>query len=241
MDIHELPYRLKSARKKKRLVKTGHDKQLLRLSKRRAELWEQQRALPLVPLENPYQKGWKRYFILRADVVNSKRAEFYTTLLAKINTFEYHDDKSFKKKKRRKKRYGYEIRVQLLREFSSFCWNSSKLTLTAEEKACFTQIETYDIKTHREEIKYVFSEPWRYILKIGPHMITHKKLLDSDIEQELDGISRYIENNNLAPRMDRLTRGRGYHYRWHGELTKYEVRTKRVPKYATKEDYLDLV
>lgn len=241
MDIHELPYRLKSARTKKRLVKTDRDKQLIKLNKRRTELWQQKRALPLVPLQNPYQNGWKRFFVLRADVANGKRAEFYTALLAKINTFEHHQDKTFKKKKRRKKRYGYEIKLQVLREFSTTDWNSSKLNLTEEEKNCFTQVITYDVKTRKEGIKYVFTEPWRYILKIAPHMITHKKLLDSDIERETDEIDRYIEINDFEPRISRLTRGRGYHYRWQGELTKYAGRTKRIPKYAGEEDYLDLV
>lgn len=38
MDIHELPCRLRSARAKKRLVKTDRDKQLIGLSKRRSIL-----------------------------------------------------------------------------------------------------------------------------------------------------------------------------------------------------------
>jgi hypothetical protein len=240
MDIHELPCRIRSAREKKRLVKTDRDKQLIKLSKRRSELRKQQSALPIVPLENPYQSGWKRYFALREDIAHSQRAEFYDLLLHKINTFEYHHDKTFKRKKRRRGRHGYEIKSQLLRELTPYLWNSSKLDLSEQERACFSQVETYDVKTRRQEIRYLFTEPWRYRLKIAPHMITHKKLLDSDIEQELDYINNYIEYNQLHGRMHVLTNGRKYSgWGYHNSIKRYGSR-KKIPKYRSKETYLSL-
>lgn len=63
MHTHEWSCRIKSARQKRRLVKTDRDKQLIKLDKRRRELWQQQSLLPMVPLENPYQRGWKRLFV----------------------------------------------------------------------------------------------------------------------------------------------------------------------------------
>lgn len=53
MDIHEWPLCIKSARRKKRLVKLDLDKQLIRLSKTREHLWQQQQDLPMVPLAQP--------------------------------------------------------------------------------------------------------------------------------------------------------------------------------------------
>ncbi|WP_293304947.1 hypothetical protein [Pedobacter sp. UBA5917] len=240
MDIHELPYRIKSARRKKRLVKTDRDKQLISLDKRRNLLDELQAALPMVPLENPYQRGWKRFFVLRADIVHSPRAEFYNTLLQKINTFEYHHDKSFKRKKRRRGRYGYEIKRQSLRELTPYLWQSSKLNLSEQEKACFGQVETYDIKTRRPEIKYVFTEPWRYVLKIAPHMVTHKQLFDADIRQEIGYIDDHITRNNLNNRIHVLTNGRKRNaYKYYNSFAKYGL-IKKLPKYNTKEAYYEL-
>ena len=240
MDTYELPYRIKSVRRKKRLVKTDSDKQLIKLSKRRSELWEQQRLLPVVPLENPYQRGWKRYFVLREDVAHSPRAEFYSILLNKINTFEYHHDKTFKRKKRRRGRCGYEIKRQSLRELTPYLWNSSKLDLSEQERGCFSQIETYDVKTRRQEIKYVFTEPWRYKLKVAPHMITHKKLMNSDIVSELDRIANHIQTRHLEPRMYFLAYGRGYNgRRYYHSMAKYGNR-KKIPKYRSIEAYLSL-
>lgn len=241
MHTHEWSSRIKSARQKRRLVKTDRDKQLIKLDKRRRELSLQQSLLPTVPLEYPYQRGWKRLFVLNDDVKRSPKAAFYETLLVKINAVQFHYDKSFKLKKRRKKRYGYEVRQQLLREFYPYSWLANRMDLTEDEQACFTRIETFDIKTRRSNVKYVFTEPWRYVLKVMPHIVTHVKLKDVDIERELASISGYINNNHLAPRINLLTRGRSY--RWKDDFSeriKYINKFKNIPRYAHKEAYLEL-
>ncbi len=241
MDIHEWPRCIKSARQKRRLVKTDRDKQLIQLDKRRDELWEQKKLLPMIPLEHPYQRGWKRFFVLRDDVKHSPRKDFYEALLPKINTVEYHRDRSFKRKKRRKQRYVYQVKVQMLRELSHHSWDINRINLTEEEKVCFTRVETFDVKTYRTEIKYVFAEPWRYVLKVAPHMVTHTKMMDADIERELSYIDDHIDNHNLAPRIDLLTRGRGYHWNgWYYERAKYINKLKNIPRYSAKEAYLEL-
>lgn len=195
----------------------------------------------MVPLEHPYQRGWKRFFVLRDDVKHSPRKGFYEALLTKINTVEYHRDRSFKRKKRRKQRYVYQIKVQMLRELSQHSWDINRINLTEEEKACFTRIETFDVKTYRTEVKYVFAEPWRYVLTIAPHIVTHTKLMDADIERELSYIDDHIDNNHLWPRINLLTRGRSY--RWKDEFNecaKYINKFKNIPRYAGKEAYLEL-
>lgn len=240
MNTHEWPRYVKSARRKRRLLKTDRDKQLIRLDKRRDELWKQRQDLPLVPLEHPYQRGWKRFFVLRDDIKRGPKAEFYQTLLKKVNTVEYHHDKTFKRKKRRKRRYGYEVKQQLLREFYPYSWDNNRLDFTDEEKACFTRVDTFDIKTRRAEVKYVITEPWRYVLKVAPHMVTHTKLLDVDIERELSYINDYIDNRMLMPRIDLLTRGRGYNYYRDYEPAKYINKLKNIPRYSQTSAYLEL-
>ena len=240
MDIHEWSCRIKSARRKKRLVITDRDKQLIQLCRRREELSKQKRLLPKVPLEFPYQRGWKRFFVLRDDTKQSPKAAFYETLLVKINTVEYAPDKSFKRKKRRKQRYVYQEKQQLLREFAPYSWQLNKVMLTEEEKVCFTRVETFDAKTWRIDVKYVFTEPWRYVLKVMPHFVTHIKLIDVDIERELAYIRDYINNHMLSPRINTITRGKSYRYKSYLERTKYINKLKNIPRYSPKEAYLDL-
>ena len=236
MDIHEWPRCIKSARQKKRLVKTDRDKQLIQLDKRRDELWEQKRLLPMIPLEHPYQCGWKRFFVLRDDVKHSPRKDFYEALLPKINTVEYHRDRSFKRKKRRKQLYVYQVKVQMLRELSEHIWDINRINLTEEEKGYFTRIETFDVKTYRTEVKYVFTEPWRYVLKVAPHIVTHTKLMDADIERELSYIDDHINTNHLWPRINLLTRGRSYCWKDEfNERAKYINKFKTYPGIALKK------
>lgn len=241
MNTHEWPCRIKSARRKKRLVKQHRDKQLIQLDKRRDELWHKRQNLPPVPLEHPYQRGWKRFFVLREDMRHGPRAEFYTALLDKINTVEYSGDKSFKRKKRRKQRYVYKVKPQLTQEFDGYKWYANRMGLTDEEKTCFTRVETFSFKNRRTDIKYVFAEPWRYVLKVMPHIVTHKIQVDSELEQEMAWIDRYIEHRDFGPRINLLTRGR--RYRWKDEFNqplKYINKLKNTPRYSQTEAYLDL-
>ncbi|EHQ28696.1 hypothetical protein [Mucilaginibacter paludis] len=240
MDLHNWPYRLKSARRKKRLVIKDRDKQLIKIHKLRKELWQQKRHLPMVPLKNPYQSGWKRFFVLREDVARDDKAGFYQTVLAKINTVRYHHEKSFKKKKWRKQRYRYELKEQLLKEIDWYDWSNNKLKLSEEEKACFTRVERSNIYSKKLEVIYVFAEPWRFVLKTVPHIITEVKMLDSSLERQIDALDNYITKHYLTPRIDCLTHGRLY--RWRGGYTeplKYINKFKNIPRNSPKEAYED--
>ncbi len=240
MDIHEWPRHVKSARRKRRLVKTDRDKQLIQLGNRRDELWEQKRLLPMVPLLQPYQRGWKRFFVLRDDIRRGPQSKFYETLLTKVNTVDYHHDRSFKRKKRRKGRNVYLVKQQLLREFHEYSWEANRMKLTDEEKTCFTRVEVVT-KKQNIDFKYVITEPWRYVLKTAPHMVTHVKLMDMEIEKELSYIDDHITNNQLEPQLYRLTKGKRFNWKDEfNERAKYINIFKNIPNYAYKEAYLEL-
>ncbi len=240
MDIHEWACRIKSIRRKKRLVKLDFDKHLIKLSKTREQLWQQQRNLPMVPLEHPYQRGWKRLFVLRDDIKRGPAAEFYETLLKKINTVQYHHDRSFKFKKRRKKKYGYKMRKQELREIDQYDWVNNRLKLFEKEQACFTCVSFIN-NSRRPDIKYVFTEPWRFVLKVMPHMVTEVKLHDNVLQQQIAEVDNHIEKHFYEPRMHRLTNGRHYHWKDEfNERIKYINKLKNTPRYANKEAYLEL-
>lgn len=235
MDNYEqsfdvLQYRLKSARRKKRLQKKDFDKQLIQIIKKEKLLWQKRRELPMIPLENPYQKGWKRHFVVREDIKRSPIAGFFTTLLEKINTVQHHPDKSFKVKKRRrgsrKRSKGHEVRRQFLQEFSEWHWNHHGLKLTELEKAHFHLYEKMSKDGKSKCFVYRFNEPWRYVLQVKPHMITEVKMVDGLLEQEIQLLDNYITNHDLKRRMNKLT-GRGYNsYGW-GEEVKPRY---RIPK-----------
>jgi hypothetical protein len=241
MDLQDWPYRLKSARRKKRLVKKDRDKQLIQLDKRHNLLWKEKQHLPMIPLEHPYQKGWKRIFVLRKDVRQSEKAAFYQGILDKINTVEYNHDISFKKRKRRKWRYHYAERPQTLRLIYDNEWRSNKLKLTEAEQACFFRNEEWSASRSKVVITYMFTDSWRFVLAVKPHIIYEAKMVDELLEQELKAIDNRIDSRYLWPKIHRLTNGRRYSYRSAAlfEKPKYINKLKNKPMCTNKEAYLD--
>jgi hypothetical protein len=212
VDEYALCNSFKSKKRKKRLVKEDFEKQLIQIRRLEKELWNKRKDLPLIPLENPYQKGWQRNFVLREDVARSSEANFYRTLLEKINTWQFSPEKSFKRKKKRKRRHVYVENIQIVKEFSEWEWKSPKLELTEKEKVHFYKRERWCSNFKRYKIHYVFNEPWRYVLRVSPYMITHTKMVDSDLESEIQLLDNYIVNNHLRYKINKLVDG--FSHRW---------------------------
>lgn len=228
--------KLKTARQKKRLQKKDADKQLLQLDRLQDTLLLQKRTLPWVPLAEPYQKGWKRSFILREDVARSAQAEFYETLLAKINTVEYAPDKAFMRKKKGRKKKGREVRPQYLRSFCLREWRHPDNKLSPVEKALFYPKEFRSKDGKTMHTRFVYAEPWRFVLRVRPHMITEVRMVDEVLEQQLQYISNHIDHHHLQPRMLKLTRGRNWKCKWHfSDIQKYKNPLKNKPLHTILE------
>lgn len=207
INDYALCSRFKSKRKKKRLVKEDFEKKLRQNFKRRKQLFRAINNLPLVPLEQPYQKGWVRFFVLRTDVLMSPNADFFKSLLEKINSYQYSNEKSFSKRKRKLGKNITVLSEQFLRPIYTSEWNCKKLGLTEKEKSYFTLTEKWSNNFARNIIYYRFDEPWRFVLRVKPYFITHKKMIDSDLESECQVLENYITNRNLNHKMNRLIIG----------------------------------
>ncbi|MDB5013715.1 MAG: Uncharacterized protein JWQ25_1917, partial [Daejeonella sp.] len=190
-------------------------------------------------LENLYQRGLKRLFVLREDVQDSEKNEFYQTLLDKINTVRYHHDKNFKKRKRRKVHYHYEEKPQMLREIDAYDWFQNKLNLTDAEKMCFYPKEEWSEMYRRMFTKYVFEETWRFVLVVKPHIIYEVKMVDEVLEQEIAAIDNYIINNHLWRKIRRLTNGRSYDRWGNNDKPRYIYKLKNTPTYAYEDAYVE--
>jgi hypothetical protein len=244
MDTYDLSHfldstRLKSTRRKKQLVKKDFEKQLTQLFKTENKLWKERNNLPFVPLEKPYQKGWERSFFLREDVARLSNAAFYKSLLDKINTYQYSQDKSFKKRKRKYRKYVFHEKPHLLEEFSECEWASSKLKLSEKEKTLFEKQEVWCIFKKAFKVSYVFKESWRFVLKIKPNIITHKKMIDEVLEQELAEIDNYIVTNHLRNKISKLKSGYAKYKYYMKSNPKYQNPFKNIKVYDIYHQYID--
>jgi len=188
--------RLRSIRTRKRVAKTDYEKYLRQCCDRHAELEKQKRTMPLVPLEKPYQKGYVRFFVVRDDVKRSKLGDFFENLLAKINTYQYADNRKFQKKKKRRGKRVYIARKQELYVFNQWEWQRAleRGKFTEKERAYFARIECFNRQKDCFETYYEFTEPWRFELRVKPNMITHYRPLDVAIERELAELDKIISD-----------------------------------------------
>lgn len=227
-EIYALTGRFKSGRRRKRLAKEGQDKKLIRQFKESKRLRKQQWDLGYMDLIPPVQKGWKRYFILRPDVMLSKDKDLFLGLLEKINTTTYSHRKDFKHKRRRHGKKVDVDRIQNLQEF--FTWQFEKLKLTEREKMYFKIEMKVTDRGHLIPV-FVFTEPWRYVLCVRPNLITKVKIIDPELKSREQQIDNYFERNKLYPRLFKLVDGTyGNHLRWEkGDRAKYKAILKRNP------------
>lgn len=188
--------RLRNIRTRKRIAKTDYEQYLRQCCDRHAELEKQKWNLPLVPLEKPYQKGYVRFFVVRDDVKRSGLGEFFENLLTKINTYQYADNRKFQKKKKRRGRRIYVPRKQELLSFRQREWEYAieKGKLVEEERKYFLKVERYNPDCKEFETYYEFVEPWRFILRVRPNIITHYRPIDFEIENELAGLNKVLDD-----------------------------------------------
>ncbi|MBX3257265.1 MAG: hypothetical protein KF862_24240 [Chitinophagaceae bacterium] len=221
-----LSYRLRTARQKKRMQYEDLDKQLIQLNKKQRELSRKKWNLGWEPLVPPIQKGWKRFFVLRDDVAKGKQAEFFQNILDKINTCDWSHKRDFLVKRRKFGRKIYVVKPQKLLEPEGH--HFKKLCFTEREQQLF-HVEYKTEKWCKEPVKrYVFVEPWRFVLRTKPYMIEKVRVKDAELESQIQQLDNYIERRDLRKRMDKILHRRHRNSWW---------KWKNVEKYNEANPY----
>jgi len=240
MDTTQLPYRLKTARRKRRLLKEDRDKQLLRMEKEYKRLEILKKKLPYVPLDVPYQRGWKRLWVLRPETAKSEKAGFYQEILDKLTEVQCHYDKSFKQPKRKGRwhRYYFET-LPRLRVIDEHRWASNLHKLSDEQRILFKKIVYWDEIRCQLEHYYQFDESYLFEIAVRPHIIDRVKLHDGGLVQEMAFINDKLYKGPLKDRFQRLSGGYyKYWKRWgYTEQRKYLNPLKNKPLHKVLEEY----
>lgn len=210
IDYYINSSRIRSLRKRKRAQRDAYDKELFKLYREYKAIRDGIRSLGWEELKPPVQSGWMRSFVLRDDVRRSKQGIFYQQILDKINTTEYSWRKDFKKKRRQHGRKVYVLREQALQRLDEREFFSKKFTDL--ERACFHETLTHPTWSKMPVKVYIFTEAWRFVLKISPRMITKVRILDIDLKRREGELSNYISRHNLWPKIWKLLDGSTYNY-----------------------------
>ena len=233
-----MQYRLRSVRRKKRIQIEDRDKQILKLDRESKLISKDPDYKTEVLLDEPYQKGWKRLFVLRPEVAKSDKAEFYEGILDAISTVQYHYDRSFKRPRRKGRWHKYIFKeLPRLYGISPYQWHPNRSKLNEEQRARFIKVEYWSQHYYRWEHHYEFDAPHLFELAIVPNIITTIKVGDALLEQRKAWIDDQFQQNGLQHRLEKLQKG-GWNERWKDgtEKLKYRNPLKNKAKWDWEEE-----
>ncbi len=198
----------KSDRRRKRLSIQQRQKHLLGLDRQLDQLYKTRNELGYEELEEPYQKGYVRSFVLREDTRVSKLEPFYSSILKQINTYQYSETKLFRKRRRKYGKRYYVNKEQYLVDLNEYQYQKLPPFL----QVYFVRIESYHPQWKRMEMKYRFAEPWRFELEIRPYFITHRKKIDQELESAINQLRNFFERHHLYDKIYHI-KGKSYYNR----------------------------
>jgi len=217
-----LCYRLRTERQRKRAARKGFERKLRSFEREENKLYDQQKELGWVDLTPPVMRGWKRFYVLRADIARSKDAAFFQGLLDKINTVDYSSRKDFKVKYRsqgKKLHYVKEQRLKYWHEAKYF-----KAIFSDKELQFFEERDVPDWTGKKFNKAFIFTEPWRFVLQVKPNIITQTRVRDEVIESRLCEIDNYFERNHLRVRLKNIKGVKDY---WYSDMQEERWRKER--------------
>ncbi|RFS23959.1 hypothetical protein DVR12_08735 [Chitinophaga silvatica] len=199
----------KTPRRRRRMICEQKEKTALRLNRLRKSLYTQYAARPTIPLRPPVQKGYKRFFVLKDEIASGRKVEFFTALLAKINTCQYSDRRDFKVKRKKFRKRIYVVKPQKLQPV----YKILKIKLTESEIAYFE--ERFD---NNGNSFLGFKDPQIYFrLIVKPNYVGFKRDVAAELCSKIDQLENYITKNELYVKR--------YRYRY-----KFES-NKKIEKY----------
>ncbi|MBL0330111.1 MAG: hypothetical protein IPP64_12005 [Bacteroidetes bacterium] len=188
------------------MQKKDLEKKLIYVYKELKRIRREHNNLGYADLVPPIQKGWKRFFVLREDVARTSDAIIFQQIIDKINVPAYSHRKDFKKRKKQKGKKVYVDCVQQLPVIELYQLRTLKLT--EKERTYFNLERRYDPKHwHLFRQVLVFKEPWRFVLKVIPNMITHVKIIDPALMKAEQEYENYLIKNNLRNKMYKILDG----------------------------------
>lgn len=197
-------------RRQKKFDKFENEKELISLWKKQARLMKGKRSLNWIELPKPERWGYKRFFVLREDIAKSREAEFYKGILKLVQNTVLCRDKKFEAKD-----YETKTRKPIIQHIASIGhsdWNKldAEGKLTNKQKMMFTQVWKTNKGGRGGYWVFEFNKPWMFVTKIQPHYITHRILINPQLESEIRELENKIERNNLWPKIGKLKGWRSY-------------------------------
>ncbi|MGJ8675899.1 MAG: hypothetical protein ACSHX0_00085 [Akkermansiaceae bacterium] len=198
------------ARRDKARQRQQADRALINLSKERYRLDKMIREAPLVELEEPYQRGWIRYFILTDEALRRKDAERFQALLEYLQNIQHAKHRHFMiqnhQKSRRlrpiKHRLGFlsvsmTIRLKIPDELLSYL-------VTHKRRPIYTRARLNELMLSRYSGQIKVRHPHYFEPKVEPYMITHSRVALPEVESRLAEVEAILYQPQNSGRLTNL-------------------------------------
>lgn len=199
---------MKLARRLRRKYYESRDKELIRLERELLDLYGIRRELPLIKLDQPIHRGYKKFFVLRDDVARRRDAHVFETILKEINTTIYSRTIDFKSKKyhnRQRSEQPHELAHIPKHKWAILGWPSYyKKWFYYRAKQVARPYYGYGYYEG-----YWFGRTWMFDTKIEPYYITHTRQIDPDLESKIKKLKDQLYSSPARHRLANLHGGYG--------------------------------
>lgn len=183
-------------------LKTRRVKEVISSQKRTNLLYKVKNNQPLIPLDKPVRHGWERYFVIRPDLVHSKYYKVLTAILGMINNTVHSRNKEFTYTH-------FKTRKQMpIEQYVHHLPDKKGAELEPQFQRWF--VRTKFIYPYSKEVYYnwVFTHPQFFVFRTRPFYLTHKQLVDSEVESELAFLNKWIYDGRRYRLLDSFCRNR---------------------------------
>ncbi len=205
------------------------DKQLLRLAREMNDLWR--RRWIRVTLDEPIQRGWRRFYVLTAKAERRPDQDILSALLKIIGSVRYKNSPDFRKKRGRGKRRRFVEVDQPLLELTVGEWDPR--CLPEEWRRYFIQVRRCCFRVWQDLL--VFANPSVFELKVEPYWVTELTVSDPAVEQRMAEIKAWLWHRNAKYRLDRLNDDSN---RWSWEDSPREALLEKIARREMREAML---
>lgn len=175
---------------------TTRDKTLLRLERENHQLFRALREAPVIPLAEPYQRGWSKTYVLREDIRRRSDVAVFRTVLAVVNRRVWSKTRDFVHP-------DGQPMVLRPRIIPPLEWN--RLGWPASHRRLFTyghwQDEVHSclwfrrrLHSRRLYIGFSIRNPWWLEEELQPWMITHQRIDLPDVRRRMAEIEAYLRS-----------------------------------------------
>jgi hypothetical protein len=205
------------------------EKHLRRLEREERRLWQAYRATPLVPLEQPYQRGWVKTYVLEPRVLQRPDAHIFREMLRAVNHRATSSNREFLSRR------GFPIILRPrgigVHQWTKLAWPASyqrffRLGHWRIEDEVFRRPERFYRPTQRLwQRGYKLAVDWWLKEDIQPLMITHRRAELPDVTSRLAEIDAFMSRTCGREQLNRL---HGYSERYWRCCVNHHVEDRAV-------------